>query len=496
MDILPLNLLSELDEELFGQEMVNLSRLKRAGFPVLNGAVVLPSKEVLEKISFILTKTSTNGRSDLSKNQFKDIDPTAEFKKVLNHHKKFLLENKLITSQLWQEILTSWWSEFMQKYKHFDPDLNPEVQLSAKVIFFLDEIKQLKEMNLINCIYNEIYQDTILKSDKKFAPKTLHNLDLAIRAASRFLVFPYNYTLIYIGNSFFITKLTPFTSSSSVNRVDNQVVKIPKKYKPQTVTQLFFNLPVSSLKSFLHNLKQLEFDTPNFFIISENFKDFDSIVLSITAVAESYPTSQIIYKLPDLKEHGLRGALRLIAQPEMINQSAKIVLFLRNKKQVQNLQLALPFVRTVDELIKLKRELSAYGVNRKGSLKIWLEINTPDNLLNIEKCLEAGVDGILVNLDELEFLLIGFKSEEEKGRVLALDSQLKLLENLLRITQKIAIPVIIKGQNILKNELVEVFINLGISGLVVNSLIEAEALPYYFALAERKLVEKRLQLLN
>jgi pyruvate,water dikinase len=64
-------------------------------------------------------------------------------------------------------------------------------------------------------------------------------------------------------------------------------------------------------------------------------------------------------------------------------------------------------VRTEKELAEIKKQLSAGGLHRSPSFKILLNLSLPANVFALDKFLEIGVDGLLIDYWEFANLLYG-----------------------------------------------------------------------------------------
>lgn len=103
---------------------------------------------------------------------------------------------------------------------------------------------------------------------------------------------------------------------------------------------------------------------------------------------------------------GFRGAYRYIHDPEVFNLELEAIKLVR-KKGYTNLWLMLPFVRTVEDLIAVKKLISASGLERSSTFKLWMMVEIPSNVILLERFLEAGLDGVSIGSNDLTMLLLG-----------------------------------------------------------------------------------------
>lgn len=104
---------------------------------------------------------------------------------------------------------------------------------------------------------------------------------------------------------------------------------------------------------------------------------------------------------------GYRGAFRYIHDPEVFELELKAIRHVREKLDLKNLWLMIPFVRTVDELVKVKRLINKAGLERSSTFKLWMMAEIPSNVLFLEKFIEVGIDGISIGSNDLTMLVLG-----------------------------------------------------------------------------------------
>jgi pyruvate,water dikinase len=76
----------------------------------------------------------------------------------------------------------------------------------------------------------------------------------------------------------------------------------------------------------------------------------------------------------------------------------------------------IPFVRTVDELIRTKELMESFGLKRSADFKLWMMVEVPSNIFLMEKFLEVGIDGISIGSNDLTQLVLGIDRDSEKLR--------------------------------------------------------------------------------
>ena len=104
---------------------------------------------------------------------------------------------------------------------------------------------------------------------------------------------------------------------------------------------------------------------------------------------------------------GFRGASRYIACPDVFMMELEAIKTVRNKYGYKNIWLMIPFVRTPEELQKVKKIISASGLVRSPSFKLFMMAEIPSNVILLDKFIEIGIDGISIGSNDLTMLTLG-----------------------------------------------------------------------------------------
>lgn len=104
---------------------------------------------------------------------------------------------------------------------------------------------------------------------------------------------------------------------------------------------------------------------------------------------------------------GYRGAYRYIHDPEVFHLELEAIKLVRNKYGLKNLWLMLPFVRTVQELVDVKKLIASAGLYRSPSFKLWMMVEIPSNVILLEQFIEQGIDGVSIGSNDLTMLIMG-----------------------------------------------------------------------------------------
>lgn len=112
---------------------------------------------------------------------------------------------------------------------------------------------------------------------------------------------------------------------------------------------------------------------------------------------------------------GFRGAARYIASPEVFAMELEAIKLVRNKYGYKNIWLMIPFVRTPQELIEVKKIVSDAGLLRSPSFKFLMMTEIPSNVILLDKFIDVGIDGISIGSNDLTMLTLGL--DRDNGEV-------------------------------------------------------------------------------
>lgn len=469
LEVLPIKLLREEDSLIFGKLPVALGKLSRAELPVADGVAVtapeLHLKTVLEHYDFgqkeIFEQFLTLVKKEINSTPAPEI-LTRELRR-----KKFLFQQKIIKSvkTLWLELLHLWLEEIKKRlwkdgfYTGIAQNLDPQA-----VIF----VRKLKARG--SAYFDPLQDDTVIQVEQgKVHPHDLKKLDEIVRAANKKLFIPHEYEWI-ADNGIKLTGLKPYTNPDMPTQPRLNRGKKTEETTVASAIKVFLDMSVG---------RTVEGDVEGIYIASEKIFDlnkpkesFEELLWKIVESSMSFSTVPILVKLAD-KSEGMgkvRGALRLLHQKSLLEPMCEAILFARHKKDLLNVHIVIPFVRSAQELLQIKRELAVRKLMRKNSLQIWMEAATPENIINLEEYLLAGIDGVVLNLDELASHFSGFDHQEAellfyKRQIAGL---LKFLEDGLKLLHKSKKPFLALGSMVLYPEVLDFLVEKGAYGIVVE----------------------------
>ncbi|MBI2597055.1 hypothetical protein HYW41_02775 [Candidatus Daviesbacteria bacterium] len=491
MEILPIKSLTDQDSLIFGQLSVALGKLARADFPVGNGIVVsapeFKLKTILEHFNFDKKEVFEQSLS-LVKKELASIPVPEILQEETGHHKKFFLNKEVFksTKDLWQKLLNVWLEEV--KTRIWQDGFYPGItqNLSSQVVIF---IKKIESQGVV--FFDPLQWDSVINIKfGKLHPNDLKKLDNIVRLANKKLFIPHEYEWTY-DHGIKLVGLKPYTPVTPA--YSSQTRFVPGRQtgtvKPRSTVKVFLDL--SSGMVIEKDVDGIYIDSGKILDLDKPRDSFDHLIFRIVEASLAFHPSPILVKLSDKSEGmgKIRGALRLIHQKSLLNPLIDALDFVRHKKGLMNVHIGIPFIRNVSELIKIKRELAVKKLMRKNSLQIWMEASLPENILNLEDYLTAGLDGIILNLDELISYLNGFDNTQQeltsyKNEVKGL---LKFLEDSLKLLHKSKIPFIALGSLNLYPEVLEYLIEKGVYGLILEKY-ETQGVHELLHQAEKRLI--------
>jgi len=104
---------------------------------------------------------------------------------------------------------------------------------------------------------------------------------------------------------------------------------------------------------------------------------------------------------------GFRGAFRYIHNSEVFELELSAIKKVREKMGFKNIWIMIPFVRTVEELEKVKKLINESGLQRSSTFKIWMMVEIPSNVIMLEEFIKVGIDGISIGSNDLTMLILG-----------------------------------------------------------------------------------------
>jgi pyruvate,water dikinase len=156
-------------------------------------------------------------------------------------------------------------------------------------------------------------------------------------------------------------------------------------------------------------------------------KFINQLLDGVATFARAFAPRPVVYRATDFKTNeykelkggekfekdepnpmiGYRGALRYLKEPDLLKLELEAIKKVREKEGLKNLWLMIPFVRTLDEIIKIKEQIKASGLEQGPDFKLWLMVEVPATVILIEKFCELGIDGVSIGSNDLTQLILG-----------------------------------------------------------------------------------------
>lgn len=496
IEILPIRVLTDQDAIIFGPGNVSLGKLSRLGFPVASGIVITPPnlklKATLEHFDFG-SKEVFQQSLTLVKKEINKIPVPEVLGWETGKHKLFLLDGKKVkgVKDLWSTLLETWLGQIKERLWSSGFSGGITDSLDPQVVVFIKTLE-----SLANSFEDKFQDDVVVNvSSGKMHPMDLKKIVELTEVANKKLFLPHEYEWI-VDRGVKLVGIKPYTSSPALMKemVANPIALDSRgtPYKAKSAVKVFFDLS---------NGLTIEKDVDGVYIASEKIFDlnrphesFDNLVFRLVESATTFSNSPIFLKLAD-KSEGMgkvRGALRLLHQKSLFDPLLQALDFARHKKGLTNIHIVIPFVRGVNELLQIKRELATKKLMRKASLQYFMEAAIPENIINLEDYLLNGIDGVVLNLDELLAHLNGFDPLESeisfyKNEV---EGLIKFLEDGIKLLHKSKIPFMAYGTLSLYSKVLEFLVEKGVWGVVVDRY-EAHSAHDLLNQVERKIVLRK-----
>lgn len=154
----------------------------------------------------------------------------------------------------------------------------------------------------------------------------------------------------------------------------------------------------------------------------------------IATIAQAFNPRPVVYRFTDFKTNeykslkggekfeepennpmiGYRGASRYIADPEEFALEIEAIKQVRDGLDLKNLHVMIPFVRTVDEFIKVRDLMHKNGLRQAADFKLWIMVEVPSTVIELEEYIKEGIDGVSIGSNDLTQLTLGIDRDSAK----------------------------------------------------------------------------------
>lgn len=216
----------------------------------------------------------------------------------------------------------------------------------------------------------------------------------------------------------------------------------------------------------------------------------DKLSLGLEVFCQTFDPRPVVYRATDFKTNeyrnldggkayepeepnpmlGFRGAFRYVSDPDVFELEIAAIKKIREK--YKNLWMMIPFVRSPQELLEVKRIIAAAGLMRSPTFRLWMMVELPINVIMIEEFIKVGIDGISIGSNDLTMLIEG--TDRDNQEVATAFSELSpavlwCLEKVVKAAHKAGITSSICGQAASTyDSLVEQLVKFGITSVSVN----------------------------
>lgn len=197
---------------------------------------------------------------------------------------------------------------------------------------------------------------------------------------------------------------------------------------------------------------------------------------------------------------GYRGGVRYQAEPDLFKAEIEAIRQAHQQHGNGTLQLALPYIRTIDELIAIQHLLQSTSLRQGDQVSSWLICQTPATAFTIEEfCKNNRINGVIIDVPMISKLMVGFDALQLNGQEhhLAHPAVRQLVTHVIKVCRAHDIPVLVSGGEIASQPAAaELVLQTGANGLLVPIGETDQAHELSLALDEQLRLNKLLDMLH
>jgi pyruvate,water dikinase len=157
----------------------------------------------------------------------------------------------------------------------------------------------------------------------------------------------------------------------------------------------------------------------------------DRLAASLLEITEPFAPRPVVYRTTDFRTNefralvggeefepeeanpmiGFRGCYRYLQDPEVF--ALELEALARVREQTPNLQLMIPFVRTLWELEACLELVDRSPLGSLRGLKRWIMAEVPSVIFRLEEYAALGIDGVSIGSNDLTQLMLGVDRDSE-----------------------------------------------------------------------------------
>lgn len=468
MTILPIQSVDLTDQPQVGIEICKLAALKRAGMPVLSGWVVIPTPPAW----LIDDRRSFEQKAKLLKKEWMKTPLPIELVDVLKQHKRLLFRETILSAgEVWDTLLEHWFAQ-LQSIIHRHDGLPQKINLTSELLW-----QAQTDGHLVQAVFDPTYKEVRIETKIKISPTMMQQIDRLVLQADKKLLISEQYSFWLTKDNLYLIEIRP--STEIIN--------------PKTVADPLFNIETaakhsrSAMKVIL-NLEDQAYLTHTVDGVMVGLEDLEQLLI----IAQAMGDKPVFCSMTANSNPDLEGSLGLVHHKLILAKNCHNFLVALQKEQYSNLNLVLPITKSALITAQLKKQSSLLGIDRSIGVKIWQTLSLPENLWQIDKYIEIGFDGVILNLDRLYNQLTSINDLESAYYPIDWVLLTEILSPALKKLHQAKVTILVSGKLALFAEVLEFLIDSGVWGVVVPK-IEADGLTEHLYWAEKKMIKKRIE---
>jgi len=235
------------------------------------------------------------------------------------------------------------------------------------------------------------------------------------------------------------------------------------------------NLPVDGiglLRSELMALEALEYKHPRLWLEPSEQSEFVArMSRNLAKFAAALAPRPVFYRSFDLRELGVKATFSYALEPDLFDLELKVIEQV-HQSGYTNVNLILPFVRSVADVNFCRNRLEKIASNLHSDFQLWIMAEVPSVLFLLPDYAQAGVQGIAIGTNDLTQLLLGIDRDSEQMNLVFNDKNtavMRAIQQLIEMANKTGIACSICGDApVLYPEIIDSLVRWGITSISVN----------------------------